>query len=149
MVVKSLKKVSVIMEKYKTQSITVIVRPDDIVEVINNEGWDKPDTIETATENASVLKKAVGGKKRGLLSHMPDTYIGKEILACYVDAEIGEVATALMTKSFGSKVVGNIYLKLTGKSSKFDNEKIKHPVEIFTKQEAAEKWLLKEIAKHK
>lgn len=135
--------------EYKTQSITVLVHPNDIVEIVNNEGWDKPDTVETATENARVLKKAIDGKKRGLLSHMPDTYISKEVLACYVDAEMGEIATALMTTSFASKIVGNIYLKLTGKSTKADEDKIKVPVEIFTKKEAAEKWLLKEIAKHK
>jgi hypothetical protein len=135
--------------EYKTESMTVIVRPDDIVEVINNEGWDQPDTVETATENARILKKAIGGKKRGLLSNMPDTYLSKEVLACYVDAQMGEIATALMTKSFASRVVGNIYLKLTGKTSKADEDKITVPVEIFTKREAAEKWLLKEIAKHK
>jgi hypothetical protein len=135
--------------EYKTQSMTVIVRPDDIVETIVNEGWDKPDTIEMATENAQILKKAIDGKARGLLSRMPDTYLSKEILACYVEAEIGEVATALITTSFASRVVGNLYLKLTGSTSKEDEDKIKASVEIFNKREAAEEWLLNEIAKHK
>jgi hypothetical protein len=135
--------------QYKTQSITIIVHPNDIVEIINNEGWDKPDTIETATENAAALKKAIDGKNRGLLSHMPDTYLSKEVLACYVDVEMGEIATALMTTSFGSKVVGNLYLKLTGKVNKKEEDKITVPVEIFTKKEAAIKWLLNEIAKLK
>jgi hypothetical protein len=135
--------------EYKTQSMTVIVRPDGIIETITNEGWDKPDTVETATENARILKKAIDGKARGVLSKMPDTYLSKEVLACYIDAEMGEVATALMTTSFASKVVGNLYLKLTGKVSKEDEKKIKVPVEIFNKREAAEEWLLKEIAKHK
>lgn len=44
--------------EYKTQSMTVIVRSDDIIELVTNDGWDKVDTIETATENASVLKKS-------------------------------------------------------------------------------------------
>lgn len=133
--------------EYKTESITVIVRPNDIVEIITNKDWDKSDTVETATENAQVLKKAVDGKARGMLSHMPDTYIPKEVLACYIDAGIGEVATALMTSSsFASKVVGNIYLKLTLKLNK---TKIKIPVKIFNKRKTAEEWLLKEIAKHK
>ncbi|CAA6816749.1 MAG: Unknown protein [uncultured Aureispira sp.] len=135
--------------EYKTQSITVIVRPDDIVEIINNKNWDQPDTVETATENARILKKAIDGKKRGILSNIPDTYITKEVLACYIDAEMGEIATALMTKSFASKIVGNLYLKLTGSTTKKDEEKVKVPSEIFTKRAAAEKWLLNEIAKHK
>jgi hypothetical protein len=133
--------------EYKTESMTVIVRPDDIVEIITNEGWDGPDTVEVATENAQVMKDAIDGKTRAMLSHMPDTYINKEVLACYVDAKIGEVATALIAISFASKVVGNIYLKLTRRISK--ENKRKAPVAIFNKREAAEEWLLKEIAKHK
>ncbi|WMX12896.1 MULTISPECIES: hypothetical protein [unclassified Aureispira] len=132
--------------EYKTKSITIKVRPDDIVEVTNNEEWENIDTIETATENAKVLKKAVNGKKRGILSHMPDTYVGKEVLECYIKAEIGEVATALMTRSFASKVVGNIYLKLTGKKKNAEQESDKPPVKIFTKRELAEAWLLEQIA---
>lgn len=120
--------------EYKTKSITIKVRPDDIVEVTNNEEWENIDTIETATENAKVLKKAVNGKKRGILSHMPDTYVGKEVLECYIKAEIGEVATALMTRSFASKVVGNIYLKLTGKKKNAEQESDKPPVKIFTNE---------------
>lgn len=135
--------------EYKTQSITVIVRPNDIVEVVNNEGWDKIDTVETATENARVIKLAIDGKKRGLLSHMPNTYVNKDVLACYVDAKMGEIAMALMTKSFASKVVGNLFLKLTEKANKADDAEVTIPVKIFTKKEVAEKWLLKEIAKHR
>lgn len=134
--------------EYKTRSMTVIVRPDDIVETIANEGWDKPDTVETATENAQILKKAIDEKARGMLSFMPDTYLSKEVLACYIEAEIGQVATALITTSFASRVVGNLYLKLTGKINKKE-DKIKVPVEIFNKREAAEVWLLNEIAKNK
>lgn len=129
--------------------MTVIVRPNGIVETIVNKGWDKPDTVETATENAQVLKKAIDGKARGMLSLMPDSYLSKEVLACYIEAEIGEVATALITTSFASRVVGNLYLKLTGKINKKEEDKIKTPVEIFNKREAAEIWLLNEIAKSK
>lgn len=136
--------------EYKTESITVKVRPDDIVEVTNNVDWDKTDTIETATENAAILKKAIDGKNRGLLSHMPNTYVNKEVLNCYVSAEIGEVAIALMTNSFASKIVGTLYLKLiTGKIVVKDRNTVTKPVEIFTKKEAAEKWLLAEIAKNR
>lgn len=134
--------------EYKTQSMTVIVRSDDIIELVTNEGWNKPDTIEIATENAYILKQAVDGKARGVLSHIPNRYISKEILACYIDAGIGGAGTALMVTSFASKVVGNLFLKLTKKINKKETNK-RAPVEIFTKKEAAEKWLLLKIAEHK
>lgn len=136
--------------EYKTESITVKVRADDIVEVTNNADWQEADTIETATKNANILKKAIGGKNRALLSHMPNTYVTKEVLNCYVSAEIGEVAIALMTSSFASKIVGTLYLKLiTGKIKMKEENVNTRPVEIFTKKEAAEKWLLAEIAKNR
>lgn len=135
--------------EFKTKSMTIEVRPDDIVEVINNEYWDKPDTIETATENAKALKKAVDKKQRGILRHLPDHYIGKEVLECYINGEIDEVATALLITSYGSKVVGNLYLKLIKKYSESNDKQATFLVDIFTEKEAAEKWLLNEIAKRK
>lgn len=134
--------------QFKTRALTIVVRPDGIVELLNNEDWNDPDTVEVAKENIAMLTKAVDGQPRGMLSHMPSTYMSKEVLQCYEDSEIGEVASALLTTSFGSRVVGNLFLKLTGKSST-RGENGKAPVKIFTKKEDAEAWLLEQIARYK
>jgi hypothetical protein len=131
--------------QFKTRALTIIVRPSGIVELLNNEDWNDPDTVEVAQENIAMLAKAVDGKPRAMLSHMPSTYMSKEVLKCYENAEIGEVASALLTTSFGSKVVGNLFLKLTGKSAT-RGKNGKAPVKIFGKKEDAEVWLLERIA---
>lgn len=133
--------------EFKTRALTIIVRPNGIVELLNNEDWNDPDTVEVAQENIAMLKKAVNGKARAMLSHMPSTYMSKEVLECYENSDIGEVASALLTTSFGSRIVGNLFLKLTGKSSVRVGNKA--PVRIFTKKEEAEEWLLEQITNFK
>lgn len=133
--------------EFKTRALTIIVRPDGIIELLNNESWNDPDSVEVAQENIVMLKKVVDGKARAMLSHLPSTYIPKEVLKCYENAEIGEVASALLTTSFGARVVGNLFLKLTGKSSK-RGANGKAPVKIFAEKKAAEAWLLEQIAKY-
>lgn len=137
------------MKELKTKALTIKIRPDGIVEMQTNEGWDQPDTVAIAEENIAMLKKAVNGKPRALLSYMPNTYMSKEVMACYNKAKIGEVASAMLTTSFGSKVIGNAYLKLTGKSAKSSEVTGQAPVKIFSDKEDAELWLLSEIAKAK
>ena len=133
--------------EFKTRALTIVVQPSGIVELLNNENWNDPDTIEVAQENIAMLTKAVNGKARAMLSHMPSTYISKEVLECYENAEIGEVASALLTTSFGSRIVGNLFLKLTGKSSaRIANGKA--PIKIFGKKEDAEVWLLEQITRY-
>lgn len=131
--------------KFKTKSLTIIVRPDDIVDVIPNEDWVEPDTMETAKENIAAMQKAIDGKPRALLSRTPGVYFKREIMVYYSQAEVGEVATVILTTSFGSKVVGNLFLKLTGKS------RGDAPIRIFSiaDKEVGIEWLLKEIAKAK
>jgi hypothetical protein len=133
--------------EFKTRALTIVVQPSGIVELLNNENWNDPDTVEVAQENIAMLTKAVNGKVRAMLSHMPSTYISKEVLECYENAEIGEVASALLTTSFGSRIVGNLFLKLTGKSStRIANGKA--PIKIFGKKEDAEEWLLEQITRY-
>lgn len=134
--------------QFKTKALTITVQPNGIVELSNNKEWEDAETVEVAQENIEMLKKAVNGRPRAMLSHMPNTYMSKEVLECYEKSEIGEVASALVTSSFGSKVVGNLFLKLTGKSSA-RGKNGKAPVKIFGKKEDAEEWLLEQLAAHK
>ncbi|BDS11830.1 hypothetical protein [Aureispira anguillae] len=133
--------------QFKTRALTITVNSNGIVELENNKDWKEADTVEIAQENIAMLKKAVDGKPRAMLSNMPSNYISKEVLECYEKSEIGEVASALLTTSFGSRVVGNLYLKLTGKSASSNKVKGQAPVKIFTEREDAVAWLLEQIAK--
>ncbi|WMX12892.1 MULTISPECIES: hypothetical protein [unclassified Aureispira] len=131
--------------EYRTKALIIKVRPDDIVEIIPDKNWVEPDTLEIAKENVAAIRKAVDGKPRGLLSENPNTYLSREVMNYYNEAYVGEVATAMLSTSFGSKIVGNLFLKLTGKS------RGDAPVRIFamSDRKAAIEFLLDEIAKAK
>jgi hypothetical protein len=131
--------------EFKTKALTIIVRPDDIVDIIPNKDWTEPDTMEVARENVAAMKKAVDGKPRALLSRTPSTYLSKEVMQYYSKAEVGEVATVILTNSFGSKIVGTLFLKITGKS------RGAAPIRIFSinDREDGITWLLEQITKAK
>jgi len=137
--------------EFKTRALVIKVHRDDIVEILPNKAWTEADTLEIAEENVAAMKKAVGGKIRGLLSNTSNTYLSKDVLNCYSTADIGEVATAMLTTSFGSKIVGNLFLKITGKSKVTDGKRGNAPVKIFNEKDRDEAvmWLLEQIKKHK
>lgn len=122
----------------ETRALRITVREDKIIELNTKESWNQPDTVEVALENIEMLKKAVEGGGRAMLSYMPGTYVEKEVLECYKKANIGHVASALLTTSFGSRIVGNLFLKVIGTGDAVATK-------IFSKKEDAEKWLIKQI----
>lgn len=120
---------------FDTPSSNIRLKPNGIVTLNTKDSWDQPDTLEGAKANIAALEKAIDGKRRGLMSRLPNTHIPKPVLEYYKTAHPGQVATALITPSFGAKVVGNLYMKVVGNSQK-------EPIKLFTKEEDAEKWLL-------
>ncbi|MFK7798227.1 MAG: hypothetical protein AB8E82_12290 [Aureispira sp.] len=125
------------MEKYTTQSMEIVVRPDGILEVSIPADWDQPDTVETTTENALLLQKINTGKRHAALVLMPDFYMKKEIIEIYNRMGTGEVADALLVNSFSAKVLGNLVLKILKRN---------HPIRLFTDRNKAEEWLLRIIS---
>lgn len=125
-------------------SIVVILRNDGIVEIINNEEWNQPDTLEVAKKDTSIIKELIGDKPNHcILIEVPSRYASREVLQHYQSVELGEVARALLLNSFATKVVGNLYLKLSkGKPNEAGRVV---PTKLFTKKEEAEKWLLSKI----
>jgi len=130
--------------EYRTQALIITVRPDDIIELRENPSWDKPDTLEVAKENVAAMIKAIDGKKRALLSYTPPTHTNKEVLKYYseTNSTIGAVVSAMISASFGSKLMGNLFLKILKKGK---------PVKIFTLEEEGKaiEWLLECIKKEK
>lgn len=131
----------------KGKTMTIVLRSDDIVETIENKGWDQPDTLEIAKGDLAIIRKVIDGQPRGLLIETPSRYTSKVILDYYQNTELGAIARALILNSFAAKVVGNLYLKLSkGKSNEAGRIV---PTKLFTDKEAGEKWLLKKIKEHK
>lgn len=128
---------------YHTKELTYIVRPDNIIELATNAAFKGTYSLEAVEENLRVLEKAIAGKKRATLLHFPEVYVKKEVLKEYANADLQTTASALLAKSFASKLVGNIFLSLTGRF----NPKLKdRPTKVFTDKESAVKWLLKHLA---
>lgn len=130
--------------EYRTQALIIKVRSNDIVEIREDPFWDQPDTLKVAKENVAAMIKAIDGKQRAMISYSPNTHTSKEVLKYYSESEpeIGAVATALISESFGSKLMGNIFLKIVKKGS---------PVKIFSikEEDKAVEWLLDCIKKAK
>lgn len=126
-----------INEKYSTRSFEVILHDNGIVESQLREDWNEPDTVETITEHALLLKEVVDGKRRGILAIVPSLYMKKELINVYNEIGIGQIADALLVNSVGAKVLGNFALKI---------RKTTYPTRLFTNRKEAEAWLLQIMA---
>lgn len=126
--------------EYRTDSMLLTVRTDHIVEITTPKDWTGADNLEQAKQNVALMCQVMKGKGMGTLAYMPSTYIDKEVLEYYNSHESGEIATALLTTSFASKIIGNLVLKLSRSNTS--------PIKIFTRRDKAEAWLLEQIAKH-
>jgi hypothetical protein len=128
---------------YHTKELTFIVRPDDIIEMSTNVDFKGAYTLDAVEENLTVMEEAIAGRKRATLLHFPNVYVKKEVLKEYANSDLHTVATALLAKSFASKLVGNLFISLTGRF----NEKLKdRPTKIFTDKEIAIEWLLEQLS---
>jgi len=128
---------------YHTKELTFTVRPDDIIEINTFETFKGAYSLEAVEENLAALEKAIAGKARATLIHFPDVYVKKEVLKKYANSDLHTTASALLAKSFGSKLVGNLFLSLSGRF----NEKLKkRPTKVFTDKETAVEWLLEHLA---
>lgn len=131
------------MKEYKVKSGTVILRSDDIVELINDKDWNETDTLEVARNITAGIREAIDGKPRGLMIEVPNRYTKREILKHYQNSELGAVARALILNSFATKVVGNLYLKLSKEKPNEAGRVV--PTKLFTNKEEATKWLLEKM----
>jgi hypothetical protein len=135
------------VKEFKTRAMTIVLRSDNIVEMISNEEWDGIHTLEVAKENMIMVKKAIDGQPRGLLVRIPKEYTNRDAIAHYQKVEVGDIARGMVLNSFAAKVAGNLYLRLTRDKPNEMGRVI--PAKLFTDGEAAVEWLLEEIKKQK
>jgi hypothetical protein len=131
--------------EYKTKELIITIRPDGIIESKAREDLEGGFTLEGAKENVAMMEKIVGGTPRCVIAWMPDVYMKKEIIKYYNDFEQEFVTTALITKSFASKIIGNLFLTLRGRFVS-KNKMVTNPIKLFTSKEDAITWLLEIIA---
>ncbi len=117
--------------KIITTTSILQLRPDGIIDYAPREDYDKLETVETMAEIVDAINTLSQGKKRAILCHMKNQYLGKEVL----DSTKGKVeflGMALLTNSFGTKILGNFIVKFLKDDMLF---------KLFMKREEAEKWL--------
>lgn len=137
------------MKGTRNTNSTTYVIPTSIMEafdngvilITENPEWNMPDTPQTSRDSALALKEIVGDNYCGIL-FMPSgkLYQSRESVKAWDEVIIGEVANAVVVKSFGARLLGNFALKFTSKRA---------PIKLFDNREEAEKWLLKEILRAK
>jgi len=131
--------------EYKTSELVITIHPDTIIEITVREDLEDGFTMEGAKENIALIEKIVDNDPRCVIVWMPDIYMKKEIIKYYNDFEQEFVTTALITKSFASKIVGNLFITL--RTRFLSKNKIKtNPIRLFTAKEDAINWLLEVIA---
>jgi hypothetical protein len=127
--------------EHKTKELVITIRPDTIIEIKVREDFDNEFTLEGAKKNIALIEKVVGDDPQCIIVWMPDNYMKKEIIKYYNNFEPEHVTTALITKSFASKIIGNLFLTLRVRF--VSKNKIKtNPIKLFTAKEEAINWLL-------
>ena len=132
----------------KVKIVTFTSRPDDIIEIVDNEDWNESDTLEIVKRDTAVLAKIIDGQSnKALFIEVADKHTSKDIINFYQDIELGEVARALLINSFGARIMGNLYLKLFGGKPNEAGRVV--PIKLFTKKEEGIKWLLSQLKENK
>ena len=127
--------------KLSTRSMVLDRTPDGVIAMYTPEGWDQPDTLETAKDNVVIMREITAETPCAFLVEPHTHYVSKEVLEFYKEANIETVATAMITNSFASKVVGNLYLKVMSMVPAGDKKAQDYPVKLFSKREEAVEWL--------
>ncbi|WMX16142.1 MULTISPECIES: hypothetical protein [unclassified Aureispira] len=130
--------------EYQTKELTIKIRPDNIIEIKAKKDLEEF-TLEGAKENVAMMEEIVGNDPRCVIAWMPDKYMKKDIIKYYNDFEQEFVTTALITKSFSSKIIGNLFITLRTRFVSKGKRKT-NPIQLFTSEEEAVKWLLSVMA---
>lgn len=132
-------------ERVQGNTITIVLRKDNILEIVDNEDWNQADSLEVVKKDTSLIQNIINGQEKALLIHVPNRHTSKEILNHYQQTETGAVARGLLISSFATKVMGNLYLKLFGGKPNEAGRVV--PIKLFTKREEGIEWLLGKLKK--
>lgn len=135
----------VAVEHFSTPSMQLTLRANNILEMAVPSTWKDPDTIETAQQNVALLHQVLEGKNCAILVEPINNHLTREVMACYREVGKKSIATALLTNSFGSKIVGNVYLRLM--KITVGTKRPTRPIKLFNNKEEATQWLLQCLQK--
>jgi hypothetical protein len=119
-----------------------------ILRVEHLEDWKGEDNLDTAKEVVAGMQ-SYGATKPfiGMLVIPSSLYKKKEILDFYQQADINEVARALVINSFAAKLVMNMYFKIAKGKPNANGRYVTN--KLFTNEEKAIIWLQQQISVHK
>jgi hypothetical protein len=138
------------MERKTTETIFSFIG-DNILELTPNPAFNGESTIEEAKKNLVILKGFFfkDTLPKGLVSTMPPKYIKKEILSYYnehLNTDHIVVYSALIAKSFATKFVLGIVLKVTERFNKGDSQTT---TKVFNERQKALDWVQESLAAQK
>jgi hypothetical protein len=129
-------------------TMTLFLRKDNIIEILDNEDWNKADTLEIIKKDTALIKKAINTQRnKALLIEVPNRHLSKEILNHFQEIETGAKARVLLLDSFATRVMGNLYLRLFGGKPNEEGRIV--PTKLFTNKEEGVKWLLGQLGENK
>lgn len=104
------------------------------------------DDIESAKQIIDAIRPLfIPNKPQCFMVDAPTFYIDKKVLDHYNKTDYGEVARAIVMKSFATKVMGNMFMKLN-KNKPTETGRIV-PTRLFNAHEKAVEWLRKQMEK--
>jgi hypothetical protein len=138
------------MEQKNTETIFYFIE-ENILELKPNPEFTGENTLEEAKNNIAILKEFFNKNAlpKGIISNIPPKYIKKEVLNYYTEnlnMDDLVVYSALIAKSFATKFVLGIVLKVAERFSKGDS---KTTTKVFNERQEALDWVQKNLAAQK
>lgn len=104
------------------------------------------DDIESAQQIIEGIKDfVIPEKPQAFLVESPTFYIEKNVLGLYQRADYGEIGRAIVMKSFTTKVMGNMFMRLTKNKPNEAGRTV--PIKLFNTDEKAVEWLREQLKK--
>ena len=117
--------------KITTTTAVLEIRPDGIIDYSQRDDYKKFETVATMKEVVDAINTLSKDRKRGILCYMKNQYLGKDVLDS-TKGKVEFIGMALLTNSFGTKILGNFIIKLL---------KDGMVLKLFTDRDKAEEWL--------
>ena len=127
---------------------SISLHDNHILRVEHLEDWNGKDNLDTAKQVVAGMHSLATTQPFVAMLVIPSSlYKKKEILDFYQQADINEVARAMVVKSFAAKLVINMYLKIAKGKPNENGRYVTN--KVFTNEEKAIVWLQQQISKHK
>jgi hypothetical protein len=130
------------MEKQKelhSDSMIFKISDDGILEMSLKPFWNGIITLAHAQKDLACIQELSDGKVYPIFVQVPDAVVTKEARDFYSSSPPITLAAALFVANPFQRILGNFFLGLN---------KVKVPLQLFTSEEKARRWLLMNVELH-